>query len=45
MQTKLSGGFVVIFEVTGDGTGSFQTMNFDLFNQKKRNYFSLSLLL
>ena len=31
MQTKPSGGFVV----TGDGTGSFQTVNFDLFKPEK----------
>ena len=34
---------MVTFVVTGDGTGSFQTVNFDLFNQRKRNYLSLSL--
>ena len=28
MQTKPFSGFVV----TGDGTGSFQTVNFELFN-------------
>ena len=45
MQTKTSGSFVLTFVVTGDGTGSFQTVNFDLFflSQKKRNYLSLSL--
>ena len=31
MQTQPSAGFVVTFVVTGDGTGSFQTVNFDLF--------------
>ena len=31
----LKGGFVVSFGVTGDGTGSFQTVNFDLFKLEK----------
>ena len=38
MQTKLSGGFVDIFVVTGDGTGRFQTVNFDLFKPEKELY-------
>ena len=42
MQTKLSGGFVVtvvIFAVTGDGTG--KTVNFDLFKPEKEKLFVL----
>ena len=35
MQTKPSCGFVVTFVVTGNGTGSFQTVNFDLSKPEK----------
>ena len=41
MQTKPSGGFVVIFVITGDGTGSFQTVNFDLFKPEKDKLYVL----
>ena len=34
-ETNLSGGFLVTLAVTGDGTGSFQTVNFDLFKPEK----------
>ena len=37
--TKPSAGFVVIFAVTGDGIGSFQTVNFDLFKPEKEKLF------
>ena len=30
---------MVIFAVTGDGTGSFQTVNFDLFKSEKEKLF------
>ncbi len=38
-------GFVVIVVVIGDGTGSFKTVNLEVFKLKKEklNYFSLSL--
>ena len=42
MQTKPSGGVVVTFVVTGDGTGSFQTVNFDLFKPEKEKVFVLT---
>ena len=32
---------MVNFVVTGDGTGSFQTVNFDLFKPEKENLFVL----
>ena len=38
LLTKPSGGFVVIFAVIGDGTGSFQSVNLIYISQKKRNY-------
>ena len=33
----------LVVAVTGDETGSFQTVKFDLFKLEKRNYLSLSL--
>ena len=39
LLTKPSGGFVVIFAVIGDGTGSFQSVNFDLFKPEKEKLF------
>ena len=38
MQTNTSGGFVVTFMVTGDGTGSFHT-DFDLFKPENEKLF------
>ena len=34
---------MVTFAVTGDGTGSFQTVNFDLFKPEKEKLFVLIL--
>ena len=42
MQTKPSGGFVVTFVVTGDGTGSFQTVNYDQ-PQKEKLFVLISI--
>ena len=39
METKQSGGFIVTFVVTGDGTGSFQTVTFDLFKPERGKLF------
>ncbi len=36
IQTKQFCGFVVIFVVMGDGTGSFKTVNLEVFKLKKR---------
>ena len=41
MQTKPYGGFVLTFVVTSDATGSFQTVNFDLFKPEKGKLFVL----
>ena len=41
MQTKPSGGFVITFLVAGYGTGSFKTLNFDLFRPEKEKLFVL----
>ena len=43
MQTKPSAGFVDTFVVIGDGTGSFQTVNFDLEKEKLFVYISITL--
>ncbi len=39
IQTKQFCGFVVIFVVTGDGTGSFKTVNLEVFKLKKEIIF------
>ena len=44
MQTKPSGGFVVKFVVTGVGTGSYQTVNFDLFKPEKEKLFTSTVV-
>ena len=44
MQIKPSGGFVVNFVVTGDGTGSYPTVNFDLFKPEKKKLFTLTVV-
>ena len=45
MQRNLSGGFVVTFIVTGDGTGSFQTVNFDFKPEKEKLFVLISITL
>ena len=45
MQTNTSGGFMFTFVVTGDGTGSFQTVNFDLFKPENEKVFVLISIL
>ena len=42
MQTETSRGFVAtFFVITGDGTGSFKTVNFDLSKPEKEKLFVL----
>ncbi len=41
IQTKPFCGFVFIFVVIGDGTGSFKTVNLEVFKLKKEKLFFL----
>ena len=45
MQTKPVSGSAFTFEVTGDGTASFQNVNLNCLSQKKRNYSLISITL
>ena len=45
MLTKPSSGIVIIFAVIGHGTGSFQTVTYDVCKPERENYFSMSITL